>query len=53
MPLKKGKEHIGENIREMSKTHPHDQAVAAAMRMSGFGVGSKGDSKKKRKGRDA
>lgn len=36
MPLKKGhsKSAISSNIREMSKTHPHDQAVAAAMRMA-------------------
>lgn len=33
MPLTPGKSRavIGSNIREMSKTHPHDQAVAAAL----------------------
>jgi hypothetical protein len=33
MPLARGKsrETIAANIREMSKTHPHDQAVAAAL----------------------
>jgi hypothetical protein len=33
MPLLKCKsrEVIAANIREMSKTHPHDQAVAAAL----------------------
>ncbi len=36
MPLKKGKDKatISTNIREMSKTHPHDEAVAAALRMA-------------------
>jgi hypothetical protein len=33
MPLKPGKSQavISQNIREMSKTHPHNQAVAAAL----------------------
>ena len=38
MPLKKGKTQttISSNIREMVKhAHPHDEAVAAAMRQAG------------------
>lgn len=32
MPLKKGKENIGYNIKEMEAAgHPHDQAVAASL----------------------
>lgn len=31
MPLLPGKENIGRNIKEMSKKHPHDQAVAASL----------------------
>jgi hypothetical protein len=33
MPLKRGTSRavISKNIREMSKTHPHNQAVAAAL----------------------
>lgn len=36
MPLLPGKSQktISKNIREMSKTHPHDQAVAAALNMA-------------------
>lgn len=38
MPLKKGssKKVVSQNIREMLKAgHPHNQSVAAAMRMAG------------------
>ena len=36
MPLKKGKENIGRNIREMERSgHPKAQAVAAALRTAG------------------
>ena len=36
MPLLKGKDEIGHNVSEMEKTgHPHDQAVAAALRTAG------------------
>lgn len=36
MPLLKGKKNIGHNISEMEKSgHPHDQAVAAALRTAG------------------
>lgn len=40
MPLKPGSDRatIGSNIREMSQTHPHNQAVAAALR-SAYGPG--------------
>ena len=51
MPLLPGKSKstISYNISEMSKTHPHDQAVAAAMRTA-YGKKTKG-TKKKRKAR--
>lgn len=36
MPLYKGKENIGKNIKtEMEHGKPHDQAVAIAMNMAG------------------
>lgn len=48
MPLLKGKENIGKNIKEEEKTHPHKQAVAIALN-----VARKGGAKipKKKKGR--
>jgi hypothetical protein len=36
MPLLKGKSEIGHNIKEMEESgHPHNQAVAAALRTAG------------------
>jgi len=37
MPLKKGKSHIGENIRELEKTgRPYRQSLAIALKTAGI-----------------
>ena len=49
MPLKKGKSKatIAGNIKEMQKSgHPHDQAVAAALREAGVPKKGKGKTSK-------
>lgn len=48
MPLHKGSSEkvISENIAEMSETHPHDQAVAAALHEAD--ESGKGEKKKRK-----